>query len=598
MESSGLYETYNLMESVLTVFSFQKSDALGSVISVDTATVTVRVENKTILKRFQVNRPVVLESSSPTVYLIGVVTRITRVANVPEMEDLKDDSNEPPLPESDLVRVTLIGSMFARDGSKRNVFKRTLDTVPDIDSCCYSLNKENLTAFMQAISTGSSDTPKLNLGNYTIDEQAVAHLNGNKFFQRHALIVGSTGSGKSWTTARILEQIQQLPQANAIVFDVHGEYGPLNAKGFQHLKIAGPSDIEAKTSLKSGVLHLPYWLLGHEGISSLLVDRKETTAPNQIAQVSKAVREAKEKYLGSIDEVDYVKYLTTDSPIPYRLAEVKESLEILNKETVEGARGGQVKGPYNGQFTRLLGRFDVKIEDRRLGFLFDPPDETMALGWLSSLVKQLLSGTNNQGNGTGGIKIVDFSEVPSAVLPLMVSLLANVIFTACQWMAIEKRHPVCLFCDEAHLYLPDRANTDSSDSLSVKIFERIAKEGRKFGVGLVVISQRPSEVNRTILSQCSNVVAMRLTNGDDQNVIKRLLPDNLGGFGELLPILDTGEALVVGDAILLPTRVRVAQPNCQPNSKTVNFWDEWAKQEAADEIDQAVRAWRIQSQSP
>jgi len=177
----------------------------------------------------------------------------------------------------------------------------------------------------------------------------------------------------------------------------------------------------------------------------------------------------------------------------------------------------------------------------------------------------------------------------------MVSLLARLVFTVTQWTEIEKRHPVALFCDEAHLYIPERASADSVDDISVGIFERIAKEGRKYGVGLVVISQRPAEVNRTVLSQCNNVVAMRLTNGDDQSVIKRLLPDSLGGFGDLLPVLDIGEALVVGDASLLPTRVRVAEPKCKPNSATVDFWDRWSEGEPVSDTERAVHAWRRQS---
>lgn len=160
---------------------------------------------------------------------------------------------------------------------------------------------------------------------------------------------------------------------------------------------------------------------------------------------------------------------------------------------------------------------------------------------------------------------------------------------------MEKRHPVALFCDEAHLYIPERAGRDGVDDISVGIFERLAKEGRKYGVGLVVISQRPSEVNRTVLSQCNNVVAMRLTNGDDQSVIRRLLPDSLGGFGDLLPVLDVGEALVVGDASLLPTRVRVGEPKFKPNSATIEFWDRWAGKEPESDIAQAVLSWRRQS---
>jgi DNA helicase HerA-like ATPase len=129
----------------------------------------------------------------------------------------------------------------------------------------------------------------------------------------------------------------------------------------------------------------------------------------------------------------------------------------------------------------------------------------------------------------------------------------------------------------------------------VEIFERIAKEGRKYGVGLVVISQRPSEVNRTVLSQCNNLVAMRLTNGDDQSVVRRLLPDSLGGFGDLLPVLDTGEALVVGDASLLPTRIRVSAPNQHPNSGTVEFWERWANDAKVGGLGNAVDGWRKQS---
>ena len=126
-------------------------------------------------------------------------------------------------------------------------------------------------------------------------------------------------------------------------------------------------------------------------------------------------------------------------------------------------------------------------------------------------------------------------------------------------------------------------------------FERIAKEGRKYGVGLVVITQRPSEVNRTVLSQSSNFIAMRLTNADDQNVVKKLLPDSIGNFAELLPILDIGEALIVGDASLLPSRIKIDEPQKKPNSATVKFWGEWSKERVENNITIAVEALRRQS---
>jgi DNA helicase HerA-like ATPase len=124
----------------------------------------------------------------------------------------------------------------------------------------------------------------------------------------------------------------------------------------------------------------------------------------------------------------------------------------------------------------------------------------------------------------------------------------------------------------------------------------LPKKEENTGVGLVVISQRPSEVNRTVLSQCNNLIAMRLTNGEDQNVIKKLLPDSLGGFGDVLPILDTGEALVVGDSSLLPSRIRIEEPENKPNSGTIQFWDEWSKADLSRELELSVKAWRVQSQ--
>ena len=197
----------------------------------------------------------------------------------------------------------------------------------------------------------------------------------------------------------------------------------------------------------------------------------------------------------------------------------------------------------------------------------------------------------------GGVKVIDFSEVPSDILPLIIGLVARVVFYVQQWSDKDKRHPISIFCDEAHLYIPEILGSGSVAEAGFRSFERIAKEGRKYGVGLVVISQRPSEVNRTVMSQCSNFVAMRLTNAEDQTVVRRLLPDSLGGFAELLPVLDIGEALVVGDACLLPSRIRVGEPIQKPLSGTVDFWDRWMDEQASSDIESAVENLRKQSKS-
>lgn len=582
----------------MKIFDYADKDSLGKVRSVDTSTVIVQVEDVEKLRKLQVNRLAVLESSRPGQHLIGLIQKITRTASEEKKTVLLVHENEEDeiSSEINLVKISLIGTIFDKQGNKNNVFTRTLETVPEIEANCFAVEGEQLTKFMRIVGNISADGQRLSLGKYTLDEKAEAYLNGNKFFQRHAIIVGSTGSGKSWATARILEQVAELPNANALVFDIHGEYGPLKGMGMRHLKIAGPSDLDQKKTLADGVLYLPFWLLGYEAMLSMFVDRSDQNAPNQAMIMSRTIVETKRDYLVTGGHKEILDNFTIDSPIPFSVDAVLKRLGEINVEMVPGAKAGNEKaGDFNGKLSRLIQRLENKRTDRRLGFLFGGEAEVQKFEWLDTLVKTLFTGTKNQLDSQGGVKIIDFSEVPSDILPLIVSLVAGIAFSIQQWTPTEKRHPIAIFCDEAHLYIPERRDAGGAGDISIEIFERIAKEGRKYGVGLAVISQRPSEVNRTVLSQCNNLVAMRLTNGDDQAVVKRLLPDSLGSFGDLLPVLDTGEALVVGDASLLPTRIRIAEPKQKPNSGTVEFWDRWAADVAADAVKNSVSGWRKQT---
>ncbi len=580
----------------MSIFTYNDTEALGKVKSVDTAIVIVHVADVERLRKLQVNRLAVLQSSRPGQHLIGIIQKITRNAiaakDIGEVEGDEDDVKMST--ELNLVRITLIGTMVDKLGTDSNVFLRTLETVPEIDANCFAVEGETLTNFMRVIANISSNGERLSLGYYTLDDKAEAFLNGNKFFQRHAIIVGSTGSGKSWTTARVLECMAGLPNANGIVFDIHGEYSPLKGDGIRHLRIAGPKDLDAKTTLADGVVYLPYWLLAYEAMVSMFVDRSDQNAPNQAMLMSRTIIEAKRDYLTKGNHKEVLDNFTIDSPIPFAITDVIARLEELDSEMIPGSRGDK-QGAFHGKLSRLVERLQNKQTDRRLGFLFQAPKETLEFDWLDKLVASLVAGTKDQPDNLGGLKIIDFSEVPSDMLPLIISLVAKLVFSVQQWTPIESRHPIALFCDEAHLYIPERQSSSGGEAFAVETFERIAKEGRKYGVGLVVISQRPSEVNRTVLSQCNNLVAMRLTNGDDQNVVRRLLPDSLGGFSDLLPILDTGEALVVGDASLLPTRVRIQQPENKPNSGTVPFWDKWGEDKKVAKLSDAVASWRKQA---
>lgn len=330
----------------------------------------------------------------------------------------------------------------------------------------------------------------------------------------------------------------------------------------------------------------------YEALISLFVDRSDTNAPNQAMLMSRSIKDAKRSFLTGGGHEDVLASFTIDSPVPFSIEAVLRNLRNINSEMVSGSRGDK-QGNFFGKLSRLIQRLENKITDRRLGFLFPTRDEAMSYPWLDTLVTTLLGGRSAK-DGRGGVKIIDFSEVPSDVLPVIVGLVARLAFSIQQWLPSGSRHPVALFCDEAHLYIPQGIATSAAEN-AIEICERIAKEGRKYGVGLVVISQRPSEVNRTVVSQCSNLVAMRLTNGDDQSVVRRLLPDILGSFSDLLPVLDTSEALVVGDAILLPTRIRVSQPRNEPLSGTIDFWDKWSDSASKGELNSAVESWRRQS---
>lgn len=569
----------------MSIFDFEKDspDKIGIVESVDTANIIIKIENEEKLKRMQVNHLVVVQSSKVGQHLIALVNKIMRNSSI----ELVDEDNEPVYSIQNVVKATLIGTHLDKSGTKTNIFKRTLETVPEIDADCFMLYGERLTGFMKAISQMAIDSENpLSLGHYTLDENAEAWLDGNKLFQRHAVIVGSTGSGKSWTVAKLLEQIAKLPSANVIVFDIHGEYAPLNGSGFQHIKIAGPNDASA-----AGILFLPYWLLTYEEMISLMLDRSDNNAPNQAMAFSNAVIEQKRKNLEMLGKTDVAGSFTIDSPVPYKLSELLVEFKRLDEEMVPGART-EKQGPLHSKLTRFIQRLESKKSDKRLNFLFNESPELLAYNYMEHLSKVMMHSSSLQINK--GVKIIDFSEVPSDVLPLMVSLVGRIVFSIQQWIKKENRHPIALFCDEAHLYLPEKTRSSLEDA-GLQNFERIAKEGRKYGIGLVVISQRPAEVNRTILSQSNNFVAMRLTNAEDQAVIKRLLPDSLGGYADLLPILDVGEALVVGDASLLPSRIKITKPIYEPNSATVDFWDEWQRASTIDVISDAIEALRKQS---
>ena len=580
------------MSTMTPALQFASADLLGKVSSVDTIRVSIESSNNTLLTKTGIGSLLAIQGATKAEYLIALAERVTRSMREELSEvDAQGEHAEFTVGPYDLLRAVMIGTYRSVEGDKLDTFKRGADNFPQIDRDCYVVEGANLQRFMGILGAGLSEHERLKLGVFVVDRSAEAVASGDKFFQRHAAILGSTGSGKSWAVALVLERASKLVAANIIVFDMHGEYAPLaksNGGFASRFKIAGPGDIG---STSEGLIFLPYWLLNREEMLSMILDRSDQNAPNQASRFTSHVRELKEKTLQEEHLEHTLETFTVDSPIP---CQIEDLLKLLIKDNTDkgiGARGSPVKGDWEDKLTRFISRLTARREDRRYGFMFSPPACAQEYDWLADQVVDLLSAGD-----TPGIKIVDFSEVPADVLPVVTGTFARLLYDVQFWTSGDKRTPVALLCDEAHLYLPVRDDADAVQKQALSTFERIAKEGRKYGFSLIVVSQRPSDVSRTILSQCNNFLALRLTNETDQAVIRRLMPDSLAGITGVLPLLDTGEALLLGDAVLLPTRIKLDRPAIAPDSATRDFWKEWGTRKTdASAIKSAVECLRSQT---
>jgi uncharacterized protein len=587
------------------ILTFDAPNKLGKVASVDTSRVLIAVENAALLPRAAVGSLVAIQGTTAQEFLIGMTERVTRQLReqTAQPDPMAPTTLAVEVVPDDALRAVLLGTYHTVEGTDHNRFKRGADSFPQIDRDCFLIEGGNLQRFMGLLGKDLDETQRLELGHFVIDRSAVAIANGDRFFQRHAAILGSTGSGKSCAVSLILERAHARKHANIIVFDMHGEYASLAKPPVQKggtvpipiaaaFKIAGPSDLAKPPE---NALFLPYWLLNREEMLSMMSDRSDQNAPNQATRFTTHVREFKETTLKDEKQETVRATFTVDSPVPYKLTDLLVKLREDDTGMKPGATKAEIKGDWNGKLTRFISRLEAKAEDRRYGFMFKPPEAALKYDWLAKQIAKLLA----PGEGKHGIKVVDFSEVPSDVLPVVTGVFARLLYDVQFWMQPEKRTPFVFVCDEAHLYLPVREDADAVEKQALYSFERIAKEGRKYGVSLLVVSQRPSDVSRTILSQCNNFLILRLTNDQDQNVVRRLMPDSLAGVLDGLPLLDTGEAFLLGDAILLPARIKLKFPTIEPLSQTRNFWQEWGEK-APDSVAvaAAVETLRRQSRAP
>ncbi len=389
------------------------------------------------------------------------------------------------------------------------------------------------------------------------------YVDPNKFFGKHLAVLGSSGSGKSTTVASILQKVQMFSNTHVIILDIHNEY---SAAFRDYGNLINITELE-----------MPYWFMNFEELREMFVDEGEPSAQSQIMMLKDLILNAKKAKNPDLQNI-----ITIDSPVFYDLNEVRAKFQFYDTERVSTGAGVR-EGPFYGQFTRFLVRLDSKMTDKRYEFMFRPR-KFKDSNALKAILNKLL-GFDNQKSVT----VMDLSGVPFDIVNTIVALLARTIFDFNFWNRAKADFPILMMFEEAHNYLPQVAN--QYNRAARKIVERIAKEGRKYGVGCMIVSQRPSELSETILSQCNNFVILRLTNPNDQNFVKKLVPDSFAGMFDILPSMRQGEALFVGDAVPLPARVLLDFPQPPPNSADIMFYDKWIAADQQTNVSDVVERW-------
>ena len=555
---------------------------IGNVQNVDTQKVIVNVKKEELLNKLKINDLAILSGNNADEKLIGIVTKVSKKSIDFNGTEIDEDSL---LEYSyNFCSITLVGTFYSKiSPTQNNIFKRAVNTYPEINSPVFLADDDALYMIMNSLTNNQSHGKELNIGKYASNQSVEAILDGNKFFQRHAAIVGSTGSGKSFSVANILEKTNGLDYSNIIIFDLHGEYNELSYA--KQIKIG-----DAATDLQ-----IPLWFFNYEEIHSLFIESSEGTSSNQRAIVVKHILSKKKEYIESKANFSS-DIVTVDTPIPFSTKELKEYLEnenIKEDRTGETYKSGDKKGQektrqgqYYGKLTNLITRLQTKMDDKKYGFVFNE-QHTSDSNYLNRFISEIMGRDKH-------IKVIDLSEIPSDMLSIGIGIVTRLVYDVQFWMTPkrnETRHPLAFICDEAHLYIPrDITKLKAVEKKSLEIFEKISKEGRKYGVSLVVVSQRPAELNSTIISQCNNIISLKITNDRDKTAVATMLTDSLVGLVETLPNLDVGECIVIGDAIKLPTKILLDKPKEEPKSSTIDFWDRWIDgQQTVFDIDDAIK---------
>ncbi len=494
-------------------------------------------------------------------------------------------------------------------------FERGISQYPNVGDQVHLVTEDDLKRIY-----GTEKDGHIEIGRLSSAENITVKIDLDKLITRHSAVLGSTGSGKSTTVASLLRSVSSshgnasaYPSARILLLDIHGEYASALGDVSYVFRIE-PNKNEKKLSI-------PYWALSAEDLIGFLFGKVDDQHATHIYD---KITELK---LQSLDQASFKgvdkSSLTVDTPIPYSLKRLWYELIDPELRTLEGQDRDQpalveegnaetltepkykphamgAKGPFLNTaapgLKRQLKNLRSRILDKQYDFLLHPdvwePDIS---GKVESDLPELLQEWLGHDKS---ITILDLSGVPSVVLVRLIGAILKIIYTALFWSREKSEggidRPLLIVMEEAHRYLHGEK---SNASLMV---QQIVKEGRKYGIGAMVVSQRPSEVDETVLSQCGTFFGLRLSNSTDRAQIKGTLPDNLSGLMDMLPVLRTGEAIVTGEAATLPIRCRITLPEKLPNSRDPKVSQQWGNTRRSSEYmseiyDQIAASWRSQS---
>jgi DNA helicase HerA-like ATPase len=538
-------ETEDLLESG------GEEEKIGRVVSVSGSQIMVLLESKLNLdgvkpaEDLQIGALVKMYTSNSSVF--GMVSGLT----------IPIPSEDPEETEMRMVEVELVGEALRKGEGEKENFQRGISFCPSLGRGVYTTSHEDLKQVYAKPAVSS-----VKIGTIYQDQTLPAFVATDDLLGKHFAILGTTGSGKSCAVALILRSIlSQHSNGHALLLDLHNEYGHAFS---DCAEILGPGNLE-----------LPYWMLNFEEISEIVVGRESDDREADTVILRNAILEAKRRYHGDADQAAYV---TADTPIPYRISDLMQQID----QTL----GKLDKPTDSAPYLRLKERLNTLQTDRRFAFMFQ------GISVRDNMV-QIISRIFRLPVDGKPITILDLSGVPSEILNVVISLLCRLTFDFALWS--DRELPILLVCEEAHRYVTQ--DRSLGFDATKRVLGRIAKEGRKYGVSLCLVSQRPSDLAVGILSQCNTIFAMRMSNQKDQEFVSGTLSESAVGLLDSLPTLRTGESIAVGEGVSVPVRLRfdLLDQDSMPRSGTASFSNAWDSDQKDEEFAaQVIERWRRQ----